>query len=50
MVKRQGKTWLETMSDEVLVSKGKLKGTKEGQFWMFRISDVEVYKKQLTKK
>ena len=34
----------------VLVSKGKLKGTKKGQFWMFRLPDVEVYKKQLTKK
>jgi hypothetical protein len=34
----------------VLVSKGKLKVTRKGQFWMFQISDVEVYKKQLTKK
>ena len=33
-----------------LVSKGKLKGTKRGQFWMFRIPDVQAYKKKLTKK
>ena len=34
----------------VLVSKEKLKGTKEGQFWMFQISDVQAYKKKLTQK
>jgi hypothetical protein len=34
----------------VLVTKGKLKAIRRGQYWIFRFSDVEAYKRQLTKK
>ena len=33
-----------------LARRGRLKAIKEGRYWRFRLADVEVYKKQLTKK
>jgi hypothetical protein len=37
---------LDIAPDEVikLAQKGKLKGTKKGRFWIFRLGDVQAYK------
>ena len=40
---------LDLPPDDVicLARKGKLRGVKEGKYWLFRLRDVNVYKKRL---